>query len=138
MFRLDGKAAIVTGASGELGRAMANGLKDFGARVAVIGRSESLLRLADDGFIPIRGDLTDEDSDAVDQAIEQLGGLDILVTAHGMVVRSPAESFPREEWTQTLEVNLTSVMRTIQAAVPVFLKQGHGKIINVASMLSFC
>jgi 2-deoxy-D-gluconate 3-dehydrogenase len=72
----------------------------------------------------------------VDRAVEALGGLDILVNNAGAQIRHPAEDFPLEDWDRVLAVNLDAVWILSQAAGRVMLAQGHGKIINLASLLS--
>jgi 2-deoxy-D-gluconate 3-dehydrogenase len=69
--------------------------------------------------------------------LQKLGGLDILVVSHGTQRRHPAEEFPVEDWDAVLEVNLTSMFLLDQLAGRVMLAQGKGKIINIASMLTF-
>jgi len=95
--------------------------------------------MAAEGYLPLRGDLveTGEPEKVVREAIKMLGGLDILISAHGVVSRALAEEFPVDQWNRTVATNLTSVFQTAQAAARHFLGQRHGKIINVASMLSF-
>lgn len=139
LFDLAGQRALVTGAGGGLGRAMADALQQAGASVAVVGRGDSIMGLAGDGFIPIQGDLTQVGAPdrLVAEARANLGGLDILVAAHGVARRSAAEDFPDEDWNATVGTNLTSVFQTARAAGRMFLEQGSGKVINVASMLSF-
>ncbi len=119
---------------------MALGLRDAGARVAVVGRSDTINELEqEDGFVSIRSDLTRTGipEQVVAQSIEKLGGLDILIPAHGVVFRAPAESYPREQWDNTIATNLTSIFETSSEAAKHFLRQGRGKIIHIASMLSF-
>ncbi len=139
LFDLKGKGALVTGAAGGLGSAMATALRDAGAGVAVVGRSEPTKKWKDEGFIPLQADLRKkgEATRVVAEAGKALGRLDILVAAHGLARRAVAEEFSREDWDATIETNLTSVFETSQAAGRHFLKQGRGKIILVASMLSF-
>ena len=139
LFNLKGKAAIVTGAAGGLGSAMAEALRDAECRVVVVGKSDRVLDLDRQGFIPLKSDLTQsgEPERVVYEAIGALGQLDILINAHGIVSRAPAEEFPLDQWDQTIATNLTSVFQTAQAAARHFLKGKSGKIINVASMLSF-
>jgi 2-deoxy-D-gluconate 3-dehydrogenase len=139
LFNLEGRGAIVTGAAGGLGRAMAEALQAAGCRVVVVGRSERILGLADQGYLPLRSDLTEdgEPDRVVDEAVRLVGRLDILINAHGIVSRALAEEFPLDQWNRTIATNLTSVFQTAQAAAKYFLTRKRGKIINVASMLSF-
>jgi 2-deoxy-D-gluconate 3-dehydrogenase len=139
LFDLEGRGALVTGAAGGLGRAMAAALHEAGCRVVVVGRSDRVLEMAADGYVPLRSDLTEEGEPdrVVHEAVRALGRLDILINAHGFVTRAPAEEFPLDQWNRTIATNLTSVFRTAQVAAKHFMDRKHGKVINVASMLSF-
>lgn len=146
MFDLTGKKAIVTGASAGLGRGMAQGLHGAGAEVAIIDISDAAADTAKEmgktgaKVYAVKGDLKDRKDlkRAFDTAVEELGGrLDILINNAGIQRRSKCEEFPIEYWDDVLEVNLTSVFQLCQLAGKMMLKQGKGKIINMASMLSF-
>jgi len=140
LFSVEGKKALVTGGSVGLGRAMAEALVEGGARVAIVGRSERVLDAAREmGAIPLQADLADRAQTLalVGRAAEALGGLDILVNNAGVQRRHPAEEFPLDDWDTVLAVNLDAVWILAQAAGRMMLAQGHGKIINVASALSF-
>jgi 2-deoxy-D-gluconate 3-dehydrogenase len=140
VFSVEGKKALVTGGSVGLGRAMAEALVEGGARVAIVGRSERVLDAAQEmGAIPLRADLADRAQTLalVDRAAEALGGLDILVNNAGVQRRHPAEEFPLDDWDTVLAVNLDAVWILAQAAGRMMLAQGQGKIINVASAMSF-
>jgi len=128
-FRLDHQRALVTGGSGGLGRAIAEALRQAGARVVVVGRSAKPSNA-------ICRDLTQsgELAKAIGEAVDRL---DILVVAHGIARRGAAEDFSRADWDDTLHTNLTSAFEIAQAAGRQFLKQQRGKIIFIASMLSF-
>jgi len=140
LFSVEGKKALVTGGSAGLGRAMAEALAEGDARVAIVGRSERVFEAAEEiGAVPLQADLADRAQAlaVVDRAVEALGGLDILVNNAGVQCRHPAEEFPLEDWDHVLAVNLDAVWILAQAAGRYMLKQGHGKIINVASANSF-
>ncbi|MBI5301344.1 MAG: SDR family oxidoreductase [Chloroflexi bacterium] len=141
-FDLTGKRAIITGGAGDLGQALTRGLHAAGVTVAILDRSvrlDEFVASFDARVTGIRVDLTqrDELARAFGRALESLGGLDILVTAHGIQRRFPAEEFPLEVWDHIIETNLTSVFGICQMAGRVMLRQGRGKIINVASLNSF-
>ena len=140
LFSLTGKRALVTGGGGAIGRALAAALADAGAAVAVVGRSESVDEAAEGfGGVAVRADLADRDDLArgFEEAVDRLGGLDILVTSHGIVRRTEALDHELDDWDEVLEVNLTSVFQLCQLAGRIMLARGSGKIVNVASMLSF-
>ena len=119
---------------------MAEGLSEAGAAVAVLGRSDTVDAAAREiGGIAVHADLTDRDAlrRAFGEAVEQLGGLDILVTGHGDVHAEAAVEHSLEAWDRVLETNVTAVLELCQLAGRIFLDQGRGKIVNIASMLSF-
>lgn len=146
LFDLKGKKALVTGATRGLGRAMAEGFMEAGVEVVIVGSSRKSMELAAEfrengyacqGLAADLGDFT-QARDCFREALGLLQGrMDILLTAHGIQRRHLPEDFPLEEWDQILRVNLSSVFVLCQEAGKVMLKAGHGKIINVASMLSF-
>ena len=140
LFSVEGKRALVTGSSVGLGRAMAESLAEGGASVVVSGSSARVFDVAADiGAIPLQADLADREQALalVDRAVDALGGLDILVNNAGIQRRYPAEEFPLEDWDNVLSVNLDAVWILAQAAGRRMLDQGRGKIINVASVISF-
>ena len=146
LFSLSGKTAIVTGGNRGLGAGMAEGLAQAGAKVAIFATSAHVHQAAQEfcakGYdvIGIQCDLSDETStkQAFDQAVEQLGGrLDILVNNAGIQRRHPAEAFPLSDWDDVLNVNLRSVFHLCQLAGNHMLPHGAGKIINVASLLTY-
>lgn len=145
LYELSGRKAIVTGGTRGLGRSMAEGLLRAGAEVVIIGSSGKVHEVARDLAAngPCHGlalDLGDEGARRAGfaSALEMLGGqLDILVTAAGIQRRHKSEDFPMKEWQEVIDVNLTSVFDLCQMAGRVMLAQGRGKIINIASLLSF-
>ena len=142
---LRGKVALVTGGRRGLGLAMAVGLAQAGARLAVTARSpdcEELQRAMDATgaellYLPV--DLADPDARTglVDRVVEHYGSLDILVNAAGAQHRSPAVDFPADEWNRLLELMLGAAFDLSQQAARVMMEQGGGKIIHIASLLSF-
>jgi 2-dehydro-3-deoxy-D-gluconate 5-dehydrogenase len=142
LFDLTGKKAFVTGVGSPmgLGRAMAQALRDAGAEVVILSRSARVFDIGkEDGFPAIQADLTDRAQlqRGFDQAVAQLGTLDILVNNHGFTLVHEAETFPIEQWDRMLETNLTSVFLLCQLGGRIMLPKGCGKIINMASMMSF-
>lgn len=146
LFDLTGKNAIVTGGSRGLGRGIAEAFCEAGASVVLIGTGEQVLKtaaeLAEKGFCAkgICGDLGDQEKlpALFSECMAHFEGrLDILVNNAGIQRRNAAEEFLLEDWEAVLRVNLTAVFRLCQMAGQVMLPKGQGKIINLASMLSF-
>jgi 2-deoxy-D-gluconate 3-dehydrogenase len=142
---LAGKAAVVTGASRGIGRAIALRLARDGADIGLLQRSDATdvaREISDLGRRAhvVRVDLEqpEEGERAVDAAAEVLGRLDIAIANAARIVRRPALELPLDEWERTLAVNLTSVFTVSRAAARRFLAQGGGgAIVHVASVLSF-
>jgi 2-deoxy-D-gluconate 3-dehydrogenase len=146
LFNLTGKRALVTGGGRGLGLGMATGLAEAGAKVVIIGSSaaaeKSAQALREKGLdvTGLRGDLSDREGlpTLFDRAVELLGGgIDILLNNAGVQRRNHCEDFTLEDWDAVLNVNLTTVFTLCQLAGRKMLAQGGGKIINMASMLSF-
>jgi 2-deoxy-D-gluconate 3-dehydrogenase len=147
-FRLDGKVALVTGASRGLGQAMAVGLAEAGADVAVLDRTPDcnetcdLVKKTGRRFTTIVADLYATSvsglTDVVNEVVEKLGRIDILVNNAGIIRRAPALEFSEDDWDSVIQINLKSVFFLSQAAAKKMVTQGDGgKIINIASMLSY-
>lgn len=144
-FSLVGRKALVTGASRGIGRACAVGLAKAGADVALVSRGGALKAAAGEieklgrRALVLQEDLTrPETADkVVEAAVREFGRLDILVNNAGTTRRAPAENFTDEDWAEVLELNLNAVFRLCRAAGRVMLDQGYGKIVNVASLMSF-
>lgn len=145
-FKLEGKVALVTGASVGLGAAMAVGLAEAGADVVchghLEGEADSTCEMIENlgrKSLAVYGDMANKSVPVslVDDVINQFGSIDILINNAGMIRRTPAADYSEEDWMTVLEVNLSSVFRLSQAAGKMMIEQGGGKIINVASLLSF-
>lgn len=145
-FKLDGKIALVTGASAGLGAAIAVALADAGADVACHGNS----RLSEDTIetienlgrtaVAVTGDfsLKDTPQKVFAQTLQHFGRVDILVNNAGTIRRSPAADYSEDDWTHVLDVNLSSVFRLSQIVGRSMIEHDQGgKIINIASLLSF-
>jgi len=141
LFDIKNKKAIVTGGTRGLGFGMAEALVEAGCEVVIIGSSERVFETAKGlGCKAVKADLRsrEENYRAFRESLDLLGGdLDILVTAAGIQRRHVADEFPMENWDEVLSINLNSVWIMCQEAGKIMLKKGYGKIINVASMLSF-
>lgn len=145
-FSLDGKVALVTGASRGLGRSMAVALAEAGADVACHtreagGASEAISAIETLGrrAIGVVGDMADHDvpKQLIADVLAEFGKIDILINNAGMIRRTPAIDFSEEDWSTVVDVNLSSVFRLCQAAGRHMIEQGSGKIVNIASLLSF-
>ena len=139
-FDLTGRRALVTGGGGGIGRGLARALADAGASVAVLGRSESAEEAAVElGGIAVRADLADRDGlrRGFAEAVERLGGIDVLVNSHGIGRASDAVDHDLADWDEVIEVNLTATFELCQLAGRIMVAQGSGKIVNIASVLSF-
>ena len=143
-MRLDGKSIYVTGGAQGLGKAMATGLAEAGADVAIVDINEEKAKATADEIaqatgqkvIAVKTDVTDpEEVEAmVNTVVDQLGGLDAAFNNAGMCLNVPAEEMSYEDWLKVVNLNLNSVFLCSTAAGRYMLKQGHGSIVNTASM----
>ena len=142
---LGGKVALVTGGRRGLGRAMALGLARAGARLAVSALSPDAgglgpaVEALDSELFYLPCDLAkrDERGTLVDAVVEHYGQIDILVNCAGAQFRQPALEFDLEQWDMLISLMLSAVFELSQDAARVMMAQGGGKIINIASLLSF-
>jgi 2-deoxy-D-gluconate 3-dehydrogenase len=144
-FRLEDKVALVTGASAGLGQAIAIALAEAGADVACHGNTrapdatcEAVTNLGRRAFA-VTGDLSDRQTPEklISETITHFGRLDILVNNAGTIRRAPATDYSADDWDTVIAVNLSSVFRLSQLAGRQMIEQGSGKILNIASLLSF-
>ena len=145
LFSLRGKQALVTGGAVGIGQAIAVGLAQAGADVAIVTHQAdpraAQQAVEDEGrcFVALRADLSQPEAAAqvIQAAEEALGPLDILVNNAGIIRRAPAHAYSPEDWQAVIELNLNAVWRLCQEAGRRMRQRGHGKIINIASLLSF-
>ena len=144
-FTLKGKTALVTGSSRGLGAAIAVGLAQAGAAVAIHGSTsvpkatQHKLEAIGAKSVALVGDVGDATVCAmlVEETVKHFGRIDILVNNAGIIRRAPAAEYSEDDWQAVIDVNLSSVFRLTQLAGRHMLKQGSGKIINIASLLTF-
>ena len=143
-FSLEGKVALVTGANTGLGQGIAVALAEAGADIAAAGiqaptETQAKVEALGRRFVAIEANLiTVEPIDrVVKETLDGLGGFDILVNNAGLIRRADAVDFSEKDWDDVMNVNIKSAFFMSQAAGRHFIAQGSGKIINIASMLSF-
>ncbi|WP_294325120.1 2-dehydro-3-deoxy-D-gluconate 5-dehydrogenase KduD [uncultured Sphingomonas sp.] len=143
-FDLSGRVAAVTGANTGIGQAIAVALAAAGADVALIGRTPAAETAEQVRALGRRAEIVSADLSTiapvervVAETLEKLGRLDILVNNAGIIRRADAVDFTEEDWDAVVDTNLKSVFFLCQAAGRHMIAQGQGRIINIASMLTF-
>ena len=145
LFDISGKRVVITGGTGGIGAGLVSGFLAAGTQVVVSARNEesaAQARATYSGSTNVRfieADLMSDESiqKFVFQADETLGGIDVLIQAHGNVFPGPATQMSLETWHEQIQVNLTATFRLAQAVAPQMIERKKGKIINIASMLTF-
>ncbi|MFA1673911.1 2-dehydro-3-deoxy-D-gluconate 5-dehydrogenase KduD [Rhizobium mongolense] len=143
-FDLSGRVAIVTGANTGIGQGIAMALAEAGASIAAVGRSsmdetEAMVTEAGARFHAIKADLGTiaPVKRIVAETLSAFGALDILVNNAGIIRRADAIDFTEEDWDSVIDTNLKTAFFLSQAAGRHMIEKGRGKIINIASLLSF-
>jgi len=143
LFDLSGKVALIVGGHGGIGKAIALGLADAGADVAVASRNLEALEIVAKEIqakgkksMALTVDVTNEKSvnEMVDKLIKAYKRIDILVNSAGLAIRQPADTFPIDEWQKVMDINTRGTFLCCQAVGRVMLKQKSGRIINVSSV----
>jgi NAD(P)-dependent dehydrogenase (short-subunit alcohol dehydrogenase family) len=146
LFRLEGRVAVVTGGGSGLGAAMAKGLAQAGAALAIVdvneeGAASTVATIEEQGgrAVSLPCDVTDKQRvDALaDRVVDEFGRADVLINSAGMAYRSPAEDFPEEEFDRIIALNLKGTYLPCQAFGRKMLAQGSGSIVNMASIGAF-
>lgn len=145
MFRLEGKVAAITGPTRGIGRAMALALAEAGADIALLQRVPQQIEVKEKienmgrscRIIPCDLEDAEQVRNAIPSVVSQFGKVDILVNNAGIQRRSPAVNFLETDWDDVLRVNLKAVWTLCQQAGQYMVSQESGKIINMASLLSF-
>ena len=140
-FRLDGKKALVTGGNRGIGLALTQGLAEAGAQVAFVARdttanaaAQSQLAAAGVDVEALVGDVAVDAGAVVDQAVDLLGGLDIVVNNAGVCYHRPALEVPDEEWDSVFDVNVKALWKMSTAAARHMKDAGGGNIVNIGSI----
>lgn len=143
-FRLDNQVAVITGGTKGLGKAIAIALAEIGADIAAVSRSdnlelkETILSLGRK-YYHHSADLTQrqETRNVIPAVVKTLGDVGVLINNAGIIRRSPAKDYLESDWDATLEIDLTAAFLLSQAAGRIMLQKKRGKIINIASIISF-
>jgi 2-dehydro-3-deoxy-D-gluconate 5-dehydrogenase len=143
-FSLEGKVALVTGANTGLGQGIAVALAEAGADIAVAGfvaptETEAMIKKIGRKFLSIDANLMSLEPipRIFAETVAAFGKLDILINNAGMIRRADSLEFGEKDWDDVMNVNIKAAFFMCQAAGRQFVKQGGGKIVNIASMLSF-
>lgn len=144
-FRLDGKVAIVTGGNTGLGQAYAAALAKAGADLVITthgtnwSETKELIENIGRKVVFVQADLTKKEDrqNIIEVSMKEFGKIDILVNNAGTIKRAPLLEYNEEDWNAVMDINLNAVYFLSQEAAKIMAKQGSGKIINIASMLTF-
>lgn len=139
MFSLDGRRALVTGASTGIGRAMGAALADAGADVVLVARTQATLEQAaveiGERATWIAADVGDEG--AIARLCDEVGEVDVVVNAAGINIRPPMHELTTRDWAETMAVNLTAPFLLGQRLAPGMVERGWGRIVNIGSQQSW-
>ncbi len=144
LFDLKGKVALVTGANQGLGKGIAKGLAEHGAEIVILDLKVNPDTIAEfekeghkaHGFDFDLSKFDDYDS-IIDQIVKKVGKIDILVNNAGVQKRHPSVEFPKKDWDFVVDINMNAVFYMCQKVGKLMIEQGYGKIVNLASLLSF-
>lgn len=144
LFDLSGKVALVTGAGSGLGAGMSLGFAEAGADIVLVDRTENFeteqeILSTGKKVLKIVCDLSDinEAKNAINKTVEHFGKIDILLNNAGIIRRAPAIEFSEKDWDDVMNINSKTVFFMSQMAAKDMMKRKYGKIINIASLLSF-
>jgi 2-deoxy-D-gluconate 3-dehydrogenase len=144
LFDLSGRVAIVTGANTGIGQAIALALAEAGADIAAVGRTSAQETVEKVRALGREAEIVSADLSSIEpvdrivaETLDKLGGLDILVNNAGIIRRADSVDFSEADWDAVIDTNLKSTFFLAQAAGRHMIANGRGKIINIASMLTF-
>jgi 2-deoxy-D-gluconate 3-dehydrogenase len=146
IFGIDGSRILVTGGTGDIGSKLVGAFLNAGAHVCVAARSNEAITATATEFSShlerlsfVRCDLASDTSilDCVEEVRKNFGAIDILLLAQGNVVAGPALDVSLDSWANQIQINLTATFRMAQAIAPQMIAKKRGKIITIASMLTF-
>ncbi|QHA93772.1 SDR family oxidoreductase [Bacillus sp. N1-1] len=145
LFNLQGKVAAITGATRGIGKSMVVALAEAGADIALLQRNPEQLDIKNEietlgrKCVIIPCDLEDQDQvkEAIPNVINHFGRIDILINNAGIQRRSPSIDFLESDWDDVIDINLKAVWLLCQEAGRYMVPEGHGKIVNLASLLSY-
>jgi 2-deoxy-D-gluconate 3-dehydrogenase len=144
MFDLTGKLALVTGGNKGIGKGIAEGLASAGADIIILARTVTENDLEDIKKYGVRAyginfDLREfnQYDDLLHQLTNDYGDIDILVNNAGLTIRHPSIDFPKEDWDKVIDINMTASFYLCQKVGKLMIENGGGKIINIASLLSY-
>ena len=144
-FSLEGKVALITGASYGIGFAIAKAYAEAGAKITFCDINEAALQRGFDNYkeagIDVHGYVCNVTDEAQVQAMvkkieEEVGPIDILVNNAGIIKRIPMHELSVDDWKKVIDIDLTGPFICAKAVIPSMIKKGHGKIINICSMMS--
>jgi short-subunit dehydrogenase len=140
-MQIKDKVAVVTGASGGIGLAIARALAEQGANVVLAARSADMLKKLETeipGSLAIPTDMRkpEDIKNLIDKTKEKFGRIDILINNAGQGMRSPVEKIDLNDYRSIMELNVFSLLEAMQAVIPVMRTQGAGMILNISSMVS--
>jgi len=143
-FRVDGQVAVVSGGTKGIGKAAAVALAEAGADIAVVSRTphgdiEQAVLALGRRYMHLAADLTkrQDTTNVIPSVLEKMGDVNILINNAGICPRAPAVEYSERDWDATLAIDLTASFLLSQAAGRIMLRNGRGKIINIASVLAF-
>lgn len=145
-FRLEGKTALITGGSKGLGRAIADSLAGAGAAVCLVSRhrdegekaAAEIRSATGSRAVALEADVSDSTqvNRMIEEAIRELGHLDILINNAGMNIRNPVVEYSDDDWNKVLTTNLTSAFYCSRAIGPHLIERGWGRVVNLASIMA--